>query len=288
MPKTVLRLTAHFLEDYENCPLYFHRVVNLQRGELTKAANLARGIAIHELLASYYTGKRDGVDFDVNVTKAVEDFQISALDINGLIVEDIDRCIAVFHEYTSWYQDRDNFEIVAVEETLSKVLYEDDDIVILYEGTQDMVIRQQGVIIPFDHKSEAYRFPVSLLSNQFMGYSVLTDEPRIIRNAVGFQEKKPVEEKFYRTMYTYSQLQLEWWKRETIKKGLRIIKSYRDNDWPAHFSACDSMHRKGCPYKPVCTEDVRLWPEILERDYVFQPLYDRNKIRKEKVVENVQ
>jgi hypothetical protein len=240
---------------------------------------MARGIAIHELLADYYRGKKAGLDFNDIVTEAVKKFEVSALSINGLLVEDIDTCISTFHEYTQFYQDRDHFEIVAVEETLSKVLYEDDNYTILWEGTQDLITYRQNINVPMDHKSEASKMTPTQLSNQFMGYCVLTGENRIERNAIGFQKTKKPVEKFYRTMYSYSNAQLKYWVTQTLKKAAKILQSYEQDEWIPNFYACDTLHRRGCGFRAVCIEDESMWPQIIEQNYVHVELYDRRKLK---------
>lgn len=276
MPKTVLRLTAHYLDDYEACPLYFNRIVNLKRGEPSKPAKLAKGSGIHLVLKYYYLGVKAAVPFDDNVSEAIKKFETEAMSINGLVVEDIDKIISTFSEYTAWYRDRDKFDILSVEEPLSSVLYEDDNLVILYEGTQDLnVLTSEGIVMPYDHKSEASRYTPSGLSNQFIGYCYLTKGNRMMRNAIGFQTSKGPGEKFYRTMFSYSNEKIEWWKQETIKKAFRIMESYKKNEWTPNLSACDMLHRGGCPFRPVCLEGEGMWEVLLEKDYVHVELYDK-------------
>lgn len=278
--KKILRLTAHYLDNYEACPLAFHRITNLKRGAASKPSKLARGTAMHSILADYYKGMRDEMDYSENVTKSVDKFQVDAMDIPGLLVEDIDPIIKTFYEYTEHYLDQDHrLKILTVEETLSKVLYEDENYIILWEGTRDMDVLQDGVVIPYDHKTEGSKTTPSKLSNQFMGYVFLTGEPRLIRNAIGFQKSKKPAEKFYRTMYSYSQSDIDWWRFETIRKGIKIIQSYDRNVWPANFNACDLMHRSGCEFRPVCSESQDMWDTMLENDYVHVELYDRKKLK---------
>ncbi len=275
--KTIVRLTAHYLDDYEACKLYFHRTVNLQRGEPSKPAKLAKGTAIHLILEHYYKGMKEGLEFNDRVTKAVELFESQCTNINGLIMEDVDPVISTFHEYTSWYQDRDNFKVVSVEERLSKVLYEDDDYIILWEGSQDLNVESsEGLIIPYDHKSEGSKRNPSGLGNQFIGYAFLTNSNRVIRNAIGFQKNKKPGEKFYRTMFSYSNDMIEWWKQNTINKAMELIVNYKNNYWPPSFGACDSLHfNTGCPFRQVCLEPAGLWPQMLEENFIHVDLYDR-------------
>lgn len=274
--KQILRITSHYLENYLWCPLFFHRVVNLKRGSPSKLPNLARGIAIHSMLADYYRGYRANIPFEKRVEDAVEGFKVAAIGINGLDISDVDLCISTFYEYTGYYQDLDNFTVLAVEETLSKVIFDSPELSILYEGTQDMCCqRVDGDVIPYDHKTESAKFTISQLNNQNIGYCVLTGSNRIIRNAIGFQKSKPPNEKFYRTMYSYPNALLEWWQRTTINKVKEIARHYALNDWneSGNLSACDTMFRRGCEFKEVCSEEESEWNRILERDFVTVELY---------------
>lgn len=274
--KQILRLTSHYLENYEGCPLYFHRIVNLKRGEPSALPSMARGTAIHHLLANYYRGMQSGVEFDANIENCIALFDTDALGINGLLVEDIPLIASTFYDYTSHYRDKDNFKILSVEESLSKVLYEDDQYIILYEGTQDLNIQKiDGDIMPVDHKSESSKWSVSQLNNQFLGYCFLTGSNRMLRNAIGLQKTKPPAEKYYRTMYSYSNAIIDWWKRMTAKKGLEILAHYAADDWnlSGNLYACDTLFRRGCGFRAVCSEEESEWERILNEEYVEVPLY---------------
>src|SRR6266850_8319408 len=107
MPKQIIRITAHYLEAYGWCPLYFNRVVNLQRGSPGKLASMARGTGIHFLLAEYYKRVKDGRSFNESVTESIDLFEPAAIDMNGLVADDVNFCVRAFHEYTQHYQDRD-------------------------------------------------------------------------------------------------------------------------------------------------------------------------------------
>lgn len=276
--KTIIRVTSHYLEAYLNCPLYFDITVNKKRGPSSKPANMARGIAMHELLATYYRSQGlEGLSFDQAVEKAVTDFQISSLDINGFLLDDTDMVLTTFHEYTQHYRSRDeNLKILAVEEKLSRVLYEDDRYVMLWEGTKDLLVeRTDGDILPYDHKTEKSKWNISQLNNQFLGYCFLANSNRMVRNAIGFQTSKPPSEKFYRTMYSFSHSAIAWWRETTISKIKEILVHYEKNDWDvsANLNMCDLMYRKGCDFKAVHTEDRSDWAAILERDYVHVEPY---------------
>jgi len=271
----IIRITAHYLENYEACPLYFHTIVNLQRGSQGKLASMARGTALHFLLAEYYKRVKDGRSFEVCVTEAIDAFEPAAIDMNGLIADDVNKCVATFHEYTQHYRD-DNFVVLTVEEKLSQIIYEDDDLQIIYEGTMDMnVQRSDGDIIPFDHKSESAKFPVSQLNNQFMGYCVLTGSNRMIRNAIGTQTSKKPAEKFYRLMYSYPTEKLQWWRRMTVKKVKEIVEHYKNDDWniSGNLYACDTLFRRGCDFRDVHSEEESEWSRILNENYIEVPLY---------------
>lgn len=271
--KQIIRVTAHYLEPYEQCPLYFHRTVNLKRGEISKPKYLAKGIGLHHLLADYYTGFKEGRPFDENIEQARMNFMTYQADINGLDSEDIPSLLTAFDEYTTHYRARDNFEVVAVEQKLSDILYEDDERIILYEGTIDLITDQDGLIVPVDHKGESSKWQVSGLSNQFLGYCFLSKQPRIIRNAVGYQKTKAVPDKMYRQMFSYSAATIEWWKMNTTRQVFEILNSYETGVWNGRLSSCDSMFRKGCIFRDVCLSPPADWEQMLEDDYIHVELY---------------
>lgn len=271
----IIRLTSHYVDDYEACPLYFDRRANLKRGPASAAPKLAIGTAIHQLLAGYYKALQEGKTIDEAVEISKLAYEISSLSINGLNLDESPRIVQAFLDYVEYYSMKDNFEILAVEQKMSALLYEDYQHKVLYEGTIDLLIRnQQDMIEPWDHKSEASKYYVSGMGNQFLGYCFLTNQPRIVRNAVGLQKSKKVEERMYRQMFSYSQAVLEWWKLNTATTAIRMLQSYKNNVWPAQLNSCDSMHHfSGCPYREVCKAGPNMWDIMLEEEFVHVELY---------------
>lgn len=274
MPKQIIRVTSHYLDHYEACPLYFNYRVNEKMVEPTAPSKIALGTAIHLVLAEYYREIKDNKSTEEAIESASEKFLSQALTINGFEVSDIETVIKALNEYVSHYRDRDDFNILAVEETLSDVIYEDDNLIILYSGTIDLLTERSGLVVPYDHKSESARFNVPSLSNQLIGYCYLTRSPRITRNAIGLQKKKPVHEKMYRQMFSYSQATINWWVDNTVKQTMRILESYRIGEWTANLSSCGNMFRSACPYQQVCISPVEDREEELNRGFVRAKLYD--------------
>lgn len=272
--KQIIRLTSHYADDYEACPLYFHRRANLKRGPASAAPQLAIGTAFHQLLAEYYRQIAAGKTIDQAIELSKEAFEISSLSISGLDLDESPRIIQTFLDYCEHYSN-DHFEILAVEQKLSALLYEDDEHKVLYEGTVDLIIRnQQDMIEPWDHKTESAKYHVSGLGNQFVGYCFLTNQPRMVRNAVGLQKSKKPEERMYRQMFTYSQAFIEWWKTNTATTAIQMMQSYKKDIWPAKLNACDTMHHfKGCPFRSVCNAGPNMWDIMLEEEFVHVELY---------------
>lgn len=283
-PRPHLRISAHHLDNWEACQLYFHRVTNLKYTTMSKSRNLTRGLYIHALLAHYYGSIKEGIETGAAITSTLNIADRIASESDGLFPDDIALSQEAVSAYLLHYAERDsNMRIISVEEKLSKVLFESNDLVIIYEGTMDLIVERDGLILPIDHKSESKRFPVSGLNNQFLGYSYLSDQPRMIRNAIGLQKTLKNDDKFYRSMFSYAASTLAWWKANTIRSVIDLWLAYKREEanpgdprnWPGKLSSCDNMHRSGCPFRDVCLSDPEHWTTLLDNEFIrVESLYD--------------
>ena len=167
---------------------------------------------------------------------------------------DIENNIKTFHQYTEHYENDGWDNILAVEEVGSFVLWQNDDLIIVYEMKIDLIISLQNMpILPVDHKTGNRRVDPNEMSNQFRGYCVGLKVNNLFQNQIGFQKTlKPVE-KFQRHLLSWNDDILNEWRDESawwIRHGLDLIDR---GIFPHNLTSCDKY--SGCIYRPVCKKE---------------------------------
>jgi hypothetical protein len=179
-------------------------------------------------------------------TKVAEHF---ALEMS-VPIEEVDDCIRVFRDYIEFYWSEPH-EVLAVEQVGSKVMYEDDEFILLYETKIDLIVSLRQIpVLPIDHKHSRRRGPVHDLSNQFIGYCWMLDVRNLMVNKIGFQTSLKNEEKFTRPLVSYPKPVIDAWVKNTIwwVKMLRFHE--KTGTWPQNLTSCDKY--SGCIFQPVC------------------------------------
>jgi hypothetical protein len=292
MERKILTVTSHYITMSGVCKLYFDRIVN-QGIILPSSDGIMKGTLMHAALEFYYKSlQNDSNEFLGAIKNGISAINKCVLegraddkgriDTITLSEENIKLVQDTYLAYCAFRsEERPNF--ITIEERMSKVLYENDKIVIIYEGKMDAVEERQGITIPWDHKTESSKFPPISLTNQFLGYCFLTDSSMLIRNAIGFQKTKKPEEKFYRNMYSYPNSLIEKWKVDTIEECMNLLYCYETNKWPMSFHSCEksSIAWFGCPFKDICSGDPDDWERSLDATYQkTNVLYNETEVEK--------
>lgn len=230
------------------------------------------GNFIHKMLHFYYRGLIEekkpyqSLEDTVMFTEAIlwndDKYEVLNHDQKNFALNTI-------KEYVGYYISDDIIPL-ETEKLLSKLIYEDDKIAILYEGTPDLIFSNKyKTPYPMDHKSESAKRNVFGLDNQFLAYPMLTGADKIFRNAIGLQKTKSPSDKFYREMFSFPQRTIEKWKNNTIQIGIKIVESYRSNNWEGHYSMCEGnpIDRSGCMFQNICRMAEENWHYELETNF---------------------
>jgi hypothetical protein len=220
---------------------------------------LERGGIIHDMLAQYYVMKKYRSRWAQN-QKSYADIVQSCIvtgrhkaNKTGLSLNDIEEIVRVFLEYTDLWENDGWSDIVAVESVGSKVLYETEELVILYEVKIDLILRLNGMLIAVDHKHAQSRRDPNELSNQFKGYCWFLGSNNFIVNEIGFQKTiKPVE-KFRRHLLNFPDGIIEEWKTNTVQWVQMQMALEAGNLAPRNFTSCDKF--SGCEFKLICKSE---------------------------------
>jgi len=171
----------------------------------------------------------------------------------SLPVEEVNRTQEVFAEYTSFYE-YEGWEPLAVEQVASKVIYEDEETMFIYDAKPDLIVKASNVpVLPVDHKHSQRSGEVCPLSNQFLGYCWILGVNNLCVNKIGFQKTVPIEKKFVRPILSYPESVINEWVDNTIW-WLQMLKIFTSsNYWPADLTSCDKWD--GCIFQEICISD---------------------------------
>jgi hypothetical protein len=229
--KRILALDSQILDAIQKCSFYtfLNFVKNYRTNE--KIAPLERGDLGHTILEVYYKLLKRGFNWD----DAVEQATIKGREHYQTLSLDLDVCewvIKTFHEYARYYKD-DGIKILGVEESFSFVIYEDEELIIVYEGKIDLQAEFPvlGVSI-MDHKWRAMKADYNPLDNQLIGYSIATNQNFIYINEVGLQKSYAAEKKFRRVTINIGDGVKARWLKNTIQWAKILDYNLQNNIWP--------------------------------------------------------
>lgn len=272
MEQEIVVLDSQRLSMIKTCALKYDMVFNRNFVPLEKALPLERGSCIHYMLDAYYTLRkyrdRWGLESADNPKRSHNLYDIVKICVRivewkavhmSIPVEEVDDAIRVFKEYVEFYQSEVN-ETLAVEQVGSKVMYESEELVIIYETKIDWISRLPQVpILPWDHKTYSRRGPTSQLVDQFPGYCWMLGVNNIGINKIGFQTSVAPKDKFLRSLFSYPQEYINGWVEESVNWIKHIIACEKSKQWLRNTTSCDKWD--GCIFQAVCLTqpDLRDW-----------------------------
>lgn len=177
-------------------------------------------------------------------------------------------------QYFDFYKN-DAFIPLASEQVKGEVLYEDDEIRVLWKAKFDLIIDTNQIgIVSMDHKSFKQRRDKSTLSNQFTGQCLLLKSRNVIVNKIGLQTTLKIDERLTREVVSFSSARLVEWQSEILPYyAYKYIQYAESGYWPPNYTSCDSMYGP-CVYKQVCEADQGMREEVLRNNYTLAPVWD--------------
>lgn len=178
----------------------------------------------------------------------------------------LDTCIQYFDHYAN-----SHWVILEAEVVKGAVLYEDDEIRVLWKAKLDEVIDTNNGIFPCDTKTEKQRRDKVRLNNQFIGQCLVMKTRNMIVDHIGFQSSLKPEEKFYRELMSYSADLLLEWQSETLPYiAYKLLEMSENNYWPPNYTHCSNNYGN-CPFIRVCESDRNMREEELRLNFVKGP-----------------
>lgn len=177
-------------------------------------------------------------------------------------------------KYFEFYKN-DAFIPLACEEVRGQVLYEDDEIRVMWKAKFDLVVDTNQIgIVSMDHKTYKQRRDKTTLSNQFTGQCILLKSRNVIVNKIGLQSSLKIEERLTREVVSYSADRLLEWQSEILPYyAYQYIQFSEAGYWPPNYSHCDTMFGP-CMFKPVCEADRGMREEVLRNEFMVGPIWN--------------
>ena len=176
-------------------------------------------------------------------------------------------------QYAKFYVN-DHWVPLEVETVKGEVLYEDDEIRILWKAKLDLICDTNQGIFPIDHKTMKQRRDTLSLNNQFIGQCILMRTRNVFINKIGFQATLKPEEKFLRPPISYSAARLLEWQAETLPFYAKQLLMYAEiGHYPPQFGQCEGKYGN-CPFIDVCQSDPGMREEELKLHFTVGPTWN--------------
>src|SRR6185295_8855171 len=111
--------------------------------------------------------------------------------------------LKTMEEYFDFWKNS-HWTPLSAEEVRGEVIYEDAELRILWKAKFDEIDDTNQGFMSMDHKTMKQRRDSLSLNNQFIGQCVLLKSRGMIVNKIGFQSSLKPEEKFQRTIISYT------------------------------------------------------------------------------------
>lgn len=166
---------------------------------------------------------------------------------SDLSADDRMAAIDAFIKYTDYYRG-ENLRAIEVEQPFSKLLYDDDELAILYEGIVDLIALLGNSPVPkvIDHKTGGRDRHMPETNNQINGTCWAFGVNQFVINKILQVKDTP----YRRVDYYVGPEQKEDWVRDSIHYVKRMIHYIDSNYYPMNRNSCGSFG--GCRYLRVC------------------------------------
>lgn len=245
MSKFTLSLNSHSLSDFQSCEskYLFTHIIGIE--PLVKKPALKKGSLFGRYLNLYYYNRirfsrfrekvlGNSLFWTHKISTEMQIPQSQAFDIFSAMIG-----YGIKYKSETW-------KPVAVEKGFSKILYEDDENFITYEGSIDLIISENGKLKPVDHKTESAKRPIYQFNNQALGYCWATGSTEFVYNYITLTKVPD----YHRIAHPYSQTQIDNWKSRTIDWAFRVKASLLEKSF-LESGQCNGIYGL-CPFHLIC------------------------------------
>lgn len=180
-------------------------------------------------------------------------------------------------QYLDHYKN-DSWVTLAVENVRGEILYEDDEIRVLWKAKMDWIVDTNQMVISVDHKTMKQRRDQLTLNNQFTGQCLVMKTRAVCINKIGFQTSLEPKDKFQRVMVNYSADRLLEWQSEILPYyAYKYLQYVESGYWPPDFTHCENKYGK-CAMVDVCQADRSDRERILREGFFIGPKWDPTNV----------
>lgn len=174
-------------------------------------------------------------------------------------------------QYHRHYRN-DHWVPLEVETVKGKILYEDDEIRILWKAKLDLVSDTNQGIFPIDHKTAKQNRDTNSMNNQFKGQCLIQGTQQVIINKIGFQTTLKPEEKFLRKPIGYSTSRLLEWQGEILPYYAKLLVMYAETGYfPPNYTHCEGKYGACSYYEPVCSRNPEEREQQIKMHFIVGP-----------------
>jgi PD-(D/E)XK nuclease superfamily len=252
--KAIVAFDSQRLNTLQACPeryrLKFHERLELpELGE-----GIRKGSMMHTLLKHYYLHKMSGAGSSEASVYVLDNYRNFLSEITYPIDDIQGEVIRVFAEYCHFYKD-ERWIPVSVEEPFSTPIYEDDELILIYEGIIDLRVEVPGMRErpTVDHKTSSLRQYLDNLDNQFIGYAFVSGESTGFVNTIIFKQGM---DKFARPPLPFDDTIKKVWLNAVVDSAREFLACETSGVWPRRIRSCNA-DKFPCIYRDLCKGDEK-------------------------------
>lgn len=201
---------------------------------------------------------------------------LEAFDGMPAYVVPVDRVVATMVEYFDYYRN-DLWTIIGVEDVRGRVIYEDEELRVLWKAKFDLIVDTNASLCSVDHKTSKQRKDTVELNNQFIGQCIILHSQNVIIDKIGWQKTLKPQEKFTRPVLSYSPDIMAEWSQEIVPYYARMWVAYNEAGYfPPNYTSCENKYGLCQYYKDVCRMDRGMRSESLKAFFQVGKKWDIN------------